>query len=137
MLPKKRSAKSLIRKNMGQILRWVDEGFTLKSIYDHLREEGVIKCGYSNFNLYYYQFKNSDETFATGREPSDNIESIEQVSQPAEVTAEEKEEAAPLPVSTEQPRSQPIKRIEVDSQADRERRRKIAKAIFASYRNEQ
>ena len=136
MPPKKRTQSAIIRANMPQILEWASQGFTLTSIHQSLKEDEIIECGYANFARCYQQFKDNDETSATGNEPSSDIEPIKETGQPVEL-ASKKREATPLPASTEQSRSQPVKRIEVDSQADRERRRKIAKAIFASYRNEQ
>lgn len=57
MPPRTKTQKSIIRANLPQILAWVDEGFTLKSIHQSLQEDGILTCGYSNFARCYDELK--------------------------------------------------------------------------------
>ncbi len=46
----KKKLKGILKNHIEQIREWMDEGYTKKLIFEHLKQEKVISCSYNHFN---------------------------------------------------------------------------------------
>lgn len=128
--PQGRTAKSIIKENMAQILQWVEQGYRVKVIYQTLQETKELGCSFANFTKYYYQFRNSGEVFSTTGSSNTQLHASEQTF----VTDKLSEEQV-TPTKKETPVAEKNKALIPDF--DYEENQRLARMIFDKRKSQQ